>query len=172
MICIGNIPYQITSPLLFKIWEEALTFRKTVLTVQKEVAERLLAQPGGKTFGLLTLKAQYFSEPKIEFEVPRQRFQPPPRVDSAVVSFKPLPRCYPPEREQRFFALLNGAFSQRRKTIINSIVGSPQFAVNKTDLLSALEACGMDPKGRAETFPLEDYHALFEALEPIAPPDE
>ena len=97
---------------------------------------------------------------------PRRHFRPPPRVDSSVVSLKPRrPLRYAGEQQQRFFTLINAAFAQRRKTVVNSIVNSRHFHVEKPDLTAALERCDIDPGWRAERLSLAQYYSLFDTLE-------
>ena len=164
-VIIGNIPYQITSPLLFKIWESGISARKVVFMMQKEVAERMISKPG-KSEGVLSLKTSYFCEAKIEFEVDRKSFLPPPRVDSAVVSLQPHTTLkYQSDQQKKFFSLINGAFSQKRKTIVNSLTNSPPFPIEKAILLDALEKCAIDPQIRAEKLNLEKFHQLFQELQ-------
>ncbi|MBN1517252.1 ribosomal RNA small subunit methyltransferase A [Candidatus Sumerlaeota bacterium] len=165
LVIVGNIPYQITSPLLFKIWECGLPWRRAVLMVQKEMAERLTAERGTGDHGILTLKGRYFAETDILFDVGRRAFDPPPRVDSAVIVMTPREdQPYDETTRQRFFTLINGAFAQKRKTIVNSLCGSPPFPIEKEQLLAALERCGIDPQARAQTLTLDDFQRLFAAL--------
>ena len=171
LLIVGNIPYQITSPLLFKIWQGKPVPRKVVFTMQREVAERLTCGPGTKNFGVLTIKADYYCTSRIEFEIGSKQFVPPPKVDSAVVSLTPHARTrYSGETEQKYFALINSAFAQRRKTIVNTLLGSPPFPIEKDGLLAALEECGIDPGVRAETIAVEKFQQLFDNLNRLSAP--
>lgn len=166
LVVIGNIPYQITSPLLFKLWESGLRYRRAVLLVQKEFAERMASDPGRKQYGVMTLKAAYFGETRIRFAVGPKRFDPPPRVESSVIEHIRHPEDrYDSERRARYFKFINGCFSQKRKTLVNSLIGSPPFPIEKPLLLDALDRVGVMPESRAEMLPIETFYELFETIE-------
>ena len=165
LVIAGNIPYQITSPLVMKILESGLGWRRMVLMVQKELAMRLTAPPGGKETSAISLKIRYFCETSVLRTVKSQAFRPPPRVDSAIAIFTPREeQPFSVERRREFFRLLEGAFSQRRKTILNSLGHALAGGVSRKQLAEELESVGIDPGLRAENITLEQYYGLFERL--------
>lgn len=156
--CCANLPYYITTPIIFAILEKRLPMERLVVMVQKEVAERMAAKPGSKDYGALSVAIQYFTEPEIAFIVPPSSFIPAPSVDSAVIVCKR--RSTPPVEvcdENLFFRVVKAAFSLRRKMLSNSLknMGIKGEQVNKW-----LELAGVDGKCRAETLSLEDFAAL------------
>ncbi|NOY64570.1 MAG: ribosomal RNA small subunit methyltransferase A [Nitrospirae bacterium] len=156
---VANIPYYITTPIIFKLLERDVKLVTATLTVQKEVAERIIATPGGKDYGILSLMVQYYTEPAILFHISRKVFVPPPKVDSAVIHLKR--RDQPPvlvSDENVFFRVIRTAFSQRRKTLSNALK-----PLNK-DIKLILEELGIDPIRRAETLTMEDFARIAEAL--------
>ena len=162
---IGNLPYYITTPILLGIFEKNVPAESITVMVQKEVAERICASAGGKDYGVLSICLQYYADCSYVLDVPAEYFSPRPKVDSAVVHMTlKKERLLAPEEEQQFFALVKKAFSQRRKTLLNSLVGycpAPGAApVQKEDILKALAACGIDEKRRPETLSIEEFAAL------------
>lgn len=160
--CCANLPYYITTPIIFAILEKRLPMERLVVMVQKEVAERMAAKPGSKDYGALSVAIQYFTEPEIAFIVPPSSFIPAPSVDSAVIVCKR--RSTPPVEvcdENLFFRVVKAAFSLRRKMLSNSLknMGIKGEQVNKW-----LELAGVDGKRRAETLSLEDFAALTNTL--------
>ncbi|MDA8326298.1 MAG: 16S rRNA (adenine(1518)-N(6)/adenine(1519)-N(6))-dimethyltransferase RsmA [Nitrospiraceae bacterium] len=151
---VANIPYHITTPIIFRLLEEK-SLRSMTLTIQKEVAQRIAAAPGSKSYGVLSLAVQYRADPKLAFIIPRGAFRPVPKVDSACIHLEiyggPRVRV---DDEGLLFALIRGAFAQRRKTIENGIkrlCPAPR---------AALSRAGIDPKRRPETLSLEDFARL------------
>jgi 16S rRNA (adenine1518-N6/adenine1519-N6)-dimethyltransferase len=157
---IGNLPYSLTSPILAKAIEERP--QRMVFMVQKEVAERLLAQPGGRDYGAISVLAQYHTEAKRVCDVSREVFMPRPNVDSMVLRFDPRDNARDDTETVRLmFRLVKAGFSMRRKTLRNSL---GKLGVPEETLLSALEAVGVDPGLRAETLAPRRYYAIAEAL--------
>jgi 16S rRNA (adenine1518-N6/adenine1519-N6)-dimethyltransferase len=160
----GNIPYYLTTPLITRL----LTLyqpivRRIYLMVQKEVADRLEANPGTKDYGALTLCAKYYSTVKRVVEVPARCFKPRPKVDSAFIELtlkNPLPLAQGQERA--FFRLVKAIFQSRRKVITNSLksLGKDILVVEK-----ALKNVGLDPQVRGETLAIEKMMELSAALE-------
>lgn len=162
----GNIPYNLTTPLIMKILECHLKFRRMVLMVQKEVAVRLTTQAHKSDTSSITLKTQYFCETSMLRLIPSNLFHPAPKVDSAIVLFEPrqsLP--YDEQIRREFFHFLDGAFSQKRKTILNSLGNSLQGKIGRAELAEILETSGINPMSRAENITLESFHKLFENVE-------
>ena len=154
----ANLPYYITTPIIFALLEKRLPMERLVAMVQKEVAERMAAQPGGKEYGALSVAIQYYTEPEIAFIVPPTSFIPAPAVDSAVIVCKR--REKPPVEvcdEGLFFRVVKAAFSLRRKMLSNSL---KNMGIKSEQVAKWLELAGVDGKRRAETLSLEDFAKL------------
>ena len=154
----ANLPYYITTPIIFALLEKRLPMERLVAMVQKEVAERMAAQPGGKEYGALSVAIQYYTEPKIAFIVPPTSFIPAPAVDSAVIVCKR--REKPPVEvcdEGLFFRVVKAAFSLRRKMLSNAL---KNMGIKSERVAKWLELAGVDGKRRAETLSLEDFAKL------------
>ena len=174
---VGNLPYYITTPILLGILEKNVPAESITVMVQKEVAERIVAAPGGggRDYGVLSISLQYYADCSYVLDVPAEYFSPRPKVDSAVVHMiLKKERLLAPQEEPQFFALVKKAFSQRRKTLINSLAGfsadlsaAPLAPLTKEQLLSALSAAGIDPKRRPETLSIEEFAALSRALQGV-----
>ena len=165
---VANIPYNITSPILIRLLEHKSLFVSITLMVQKEVAERLVAAPDTAAYGSLSVFTQYQATVAMAGIVPRGAFFPPPRVDSAVVHLVPRPR--PPvsvPSDAAFFRVSRAVFGQRRKTLANALAGASPGGFDKSDVLAALAATGIDGVRRGETLNLEEIAALVRAL-PVA----
>ncbi len=156
-LVVANIPYYITSALLRHLLENTPRPRRVVLTVQKEVAERICAAPGD--LSLLALSVQVYGQPSIAAKIPAGAFHPAPKVDSAVVRIDLFPSPFIPySLLDTFFALAKAGFGQRRKQLRNSLAsglkGSP------AEIESTLRAAGIDPRRRAETLSLDEWREL------------
>lgn len=154
----ANLPYYITTPLIMRLLEEHLPLDTIVVMVQKEVADRMVAPPGGKDYGALSVAVQYYTEPRIAVKVSRGAFLPPPDVDSAVVAMKL--RAEPPVDAPReaFFRVVKAAFGQRRKTLGNALSGG--LSIEKARVQDALSQAQIDPSRRGETLSLEEFATL------------
>jgi len=158
---VANIPYYITTPIIFRLFEHRKRLVSITITVQKEVAERIVAGPGGKEYGVLSLMVQYYGRPELKFIVPRGAFRPVPGVDSAVIHIEIFKR--PPvsvKDEDLFFKVVKAAFSRRRKTVANALRPILKSPIRKEILLSA----GIDPSRRPETLSIEEFARLADAL--------
>jgi 16S rRNA (adenine1518-N6/adenine1519-N6)-dimethyltransferase len=156
---VSNIPYYITTPIVFRLLEAKGNLESMTLTIQKEVAERIAAAPGGKDYGVLSIMVQYHAMPEMQFIIPKEAFRPAPKVDSAVLYMKILEKpSVEVEDEEMFFRVVKTAFSQRRKTLSNSLKG---FGGNIKELLTA---AGIDPGRRPETLSLEEFARLSDLL--------
>jgi 16S rRNA (adenine1518-N6/adenine1519-N6)-dimethyltransferase len=154
---IANIPYYITSAIIRHLMENLPRPKRVVLTIQKEVAQRICAEPGDMS--LLALSVQVFGEPAIAFEIPSNAFFPEPNVDSAVIKLDAYPEpVIPSERLDFFFRLAKAGFSQRRKTLRNSLSGG--LSISPSDAENLLQSSGIDPKRRAETLSLSEWTLL------------
>lgn len=162
---VGNLPYQITSPLLFKLAAVKAALRLVVLMIQKEVAERLLAVPGQKDYGILSVLLDYHFKIIKLFSLSPNNFYPPPKVAATVLRLEP--RIYqPPAANDRLLALVvRTAFATRRKTLKNSLVAqAASFGAEPTLVLQGLTSLGIDPGRRAETLTVADYVSLTNFL--------
>lgn len=156
---VANIPYYITTPILFKLLEHRDRLRSVTVSLQKEVADRIAAGPGGKKYGVLSLMIQYYGKPRLEFVIPRGAFRPVPKVDSAVVHIEVLKRPSVTVKDERyFFRVIKTSFSQRRKTLQNSLkqLGG--------DVKEKIILAGIDPARRPETLSIEEFARLADVL--------
>ncbi len=161
-IVVANLPYYISTPLLFRLLAQGNRFARLVLMLQNEVADRLIAKPGSPDYGVLSVMAQYSANISKAFKVSPQCFRPRPEVDSAVVLLHTLaPRARQPEEEQRFTALVRAAFAHRRKTLVNSLKNEGYDSKHVEAALSTLQ---LSPSLRAETLALEQFLELARAL--------
>ena len=161
----ANLPYYITTPIIFALLEKKLPVERMVVMVQKEVAERMTAAPGGKEYGALSVAMQYYTEPELAFIVPPDCFIPRPSVDSAVVVCKN--RATPPVDvcdEKRFFKVVKAAFSLRRKMLSNAL---KNMGITAQQAQEWLALAGIDPKRRGETLSLQDFANLTNTFEKI-----
>lgn len=160
---VGNLPYYATSPLLFKLLETMPPFHTIVVMVQREVAQRIVASPGGKDYGVLSVNVQYRSKAEILFSVPPTVFIPRPEVHSAVVRLRPHPQPDAlPVSPSHMESVVRAAFSRRRKTIRNALRSA--FAADAVE--AALESAHIAGERRAETLSVEEFVQLAAALPP------
>jgi 16S rRNA (adenine1518-N6/adenine1519-N6)-dimethyltransferase len=161
---IGNLPYNISSPILEKLVENRHMLNRAVLMLQSELAGRLIANPGTKAFGAMTVFVQYHAHVSPLIHVPKEAFHPRPKVDSMVLEMD-FQRPYPErtEDEIKFRRVVRGAFAQRRKTLLNSLKNS-LASYSREEILAALERCDIDPRRRAETLTIGDFLRLTSAL--------
>jgi len=156
-VVVANIPYYITSAVIRHLLESKSKPRRIVLTIQKEVAERICAKPGDMS--LLALSVQVYGKPRIAARIPAEAFFPPPKVDSAVlcVDIYPTPRIKP-ELLNTFFKLIKAGFSQKRKTLRNSL--SAGLRISPANAVDMLTRANVDPQRRAETLSIEEWEKL------------
>jgi len=186
---VANIPYYITTPIIFRLLElnrrrlihtqeatkiippcpplekggrgdfQVNNLKSMTLSVQKEVAERIIANPGGKDYGVLSLMVQYYAKPRVEFIIPKGAFRPVPKVDSAVVHIKVLEQPFVLVKDKEFFfRVIKTAFSQRRKMLSNSLKSIHE------DVKERLTESGIDPERRPETLSIEEFARLSDIL--------
>ena len=162
----ANLPYYITTPILMALLERHLPITRMVTMVQKEVAERMVAGPGSKTYGALSVAVQYYTEPEIVLNVPPRSFIPAPEVDSVVIACKvrETPAVDVME-EKMFFRVVKAAFGQRRKTLANALCGG---GFPKEQVRDAMERAGIDPTRRGETLSLAEFAQLADEFSKIA----
>jgi len=161
-LVVANIPYYITSAIMRHLLDSNFLPERLVLTVQKEVAERICALPG--EMSLLALSVQIFGRPTIAAHIPSEAFYPPPEVDSAVVCVEVFPEpLVLSTHTDRVFRLAKAGFSQKRKTLRNSLSGGMGWNKDKTEQL--LLSSGIDPLRRAETLSIEEWLKLEKSSE-------
>ena len=162
---IGNLPYNISSPVLFKLMEAADCLQEAVLMVQDEVAQRVLAGPGTKDYGILSVMVAYHSECRRVMRVKPSQFHPPPKVDSQVISlwFRDC-QLTPKVERSCLVQTVKAAFSHRRKTLRNSLLASTFGNLTADFVSDALEEASIEPRRRAESLTLEEFLRLAEAL--------
>jgi 16S rRNA (adenine1518-N6/adenine1519-N6)-dimethyltransferase len=160
---VANLPYNISSPVLFRLMECRALFSRLVLMLQKEVGDRLTASAGCADYGVTTLLLGLWFDMRREFIVPPGCFHPRPKVDSVVVSFVPLakPRIEV-GNEETFRRVVKGAFAMRRKTLLNCLKVSG--LVEPDELRRVLDACGIDGQRRGETLSLEEFASLSRCI--------
>lgn len=166
IMVVANLPYYVTTPILFKLLEEQLPIRGIVVMLQKEVADRIAAAPGTKDYGSLSIALQYYTEAETVMIVPRTVFVPQPNVDSAVIRLtKREEPAVTVQDEAFFFEVVRASFAQRRKTLMNNLVNNLQGIPKDKDLLEQmLQEAGIDPKRRGETLTIEEFGRLSDAL--------
>ena len=157
---VANLPYSVTTPALLKLLDENAPILSATLMVQKEVAERMMADPGTKAYGALSLAVQYRAEISVAANVPRNCFIPRPEVDSQVVHLQCFPE--PPVRTEDpelMFRLIRASFNERRKTLVNGLANG-KIGYTKEEITRAVEALGKGEAVRGETLSLEDFARL------------
>lgn len=160
---LGNIPYNISTPILLKIVEYHRLVSCAVLMLQREVADRLLAGPGSREYGALTVAISYRARLRRVAVVSPGSFQPPPRVQSAIVRLEMLEEPAVTVRDEEFFfKVVRGAFQQRRKVLANSLADN--LDLPKEKIARAMETAGIPPKARPEDLSIEEFGRLSEAL--------
>jgi 16S rRNA (adenine1518-N6/adenine1519-N6)-dimethyltransferase len=158
----GNLPYYITSPILHRLFAQRESIRSMGLLMQREVAERLTAEPGTRDYGYLTVATQIFSQPRIALAIPPGAFSPAPKVQSSLVAFRMKAKFdrWPREKGDQFLEFVKRCFAQKRKNLLNNLGGM----YHRTQLLKAFEAAGKQPNMRAEELSLDGFAAIFESL--------
>ena len=159
---VANLPYYVTTPIIVKLLKENYNFKSLTIMIQKEVAERMNAEPGNKDYGALSLLVQYYCNTSIIRKVPPQCFIPRPKVDSIVIR---LDRLQKPkvkvDNEKLFFDIIRSSFNMRRKTLWN---GVKNVGLSKESLELAFEEAGVDPKRRGETLTIEEFAILSDKI--------
>jgi len=159
---VANLPYYITTPIIFKLFENSTKLESLTIMVQKEVAERICSSVGGKEYGILTIMTQFYGNSKITRIVKRQMFHPQPNVDSAILHIQIEPNKFPKIDKIKFSKFVKACFAMRRKTLLNNL-GS---IYNKDGLKTILDEKTL--ARRAESFTLEEFVDLFEKCQKIA----
>lgn len=155
---IGNLPYYITTPILEKLIINKDKFDSIFITVQKEVAQRLCAKPGGKDYGSISCYVQFHMRPDILFQISKRAFYPQPEIDSTFLRLDLLQN--PPVQvndSDKLFGIIRSAFGKRRKTVLNSLLSCRVLNLNKAELGTLLTRAGIKPNARPEQLSLEDF---------------
>jgi 16S rRNA (adenine1518-N6/adenine1519-N6)-dimethyltransferase len=162
---VANLPYNISTPVIFRLLESRDAMTHLTLMLQREVAQRINAPSGGKDYGPLSIFTQLYTSPKILMRVPPQAFYPRPKVESALVGFTILDHPRVAIGDTEFFhAVVRASFAQRRKTILNSLKNAPMALGSREEIEKVLKGVGIDPRRRAETLDLTEFKDLAEAL--------
>lgn len=158
---ISNLPYYITTPILFHFLESPVFFSRLIVMMQAEVAERVVAPVNSADYGVLSIASRLYADVDIVHRVPSTCFVPRPKVDSCIVRFRSRRDVHDNGSEARFvLKVTRAAFSQRRKTLRNSLANSSNFGAPKEAVLDALEGAGIDPERRPQTLDIEDFRRL------------
>ncbi|MFS9371504.1 16S rRNA (adenine(1518)-N(6)/adenine(1519)-N(6))-dimethyltransferase RsmA [Streptococcus infantis] len=163
---VANLPYYITTPILMHLIESGIPFSEFVVMMQREVADRISAQPNTKAYGSLSIAVQYYMTAKVAFIVPRTVFVPAPNVDSAILKMVRRPEpAVAVEDEKFFFKVSKASFIHRRKTLWNNLTGYfGKTEEVKDKLTRALDQAGLSPSVRGEALGLEEFASLADAL--------
>lgn len=162
---VANLPYYITTPILMGLFESHVPMESVTVMVQKEVAQRMQALPGGKDYGALSLAVQFYAEPYIVANVPPNCFMPRPKVGSAVIQ---LVRYEEPpvqvDNEKLMFRLIRASFNQRRKTLVNGLKNSQELDFSKEEIEKAMAETGIPVNVRGEALTLAEFADLANAF--------
>lgn len=163
-VACANLPYYITTPAITALLESRV-FETITVMVQREVAQRICAQPGTAAYGAFSIYVQYWAQPEILFDVPANCFVPQPKVDSAVLQLTPLAQpAVVVQDEKLFFALVRAAFNMRRKTLVNALVPLLGGRLDKAGIAALLESVGLDARVRGERLSLQEFAALADKV--------
>ena len=164
LLIVGNLPYNISAPLLFRLMEQADCVRKAILMLQREVARRLVASPGSKDYSLLSVMLAMRARAEVRLEVGHRAFRPVPKVESAMVELSFEDTCrYPVQDERMFSRVVRAAFGQRRKMLRNSLLGL-MYQGERTELEKITARTAIDLRRRPETLTPEEFVLLSDAF--------
>lgn len=162
VVC-ANLPYYITSPVIMKLLESKLPIKAITVMVQKEAAQRMCAKVGSRESGAVTVAVNYYAKPSMLFGVSAGSFMPAPKVDSAVMRLDVLSQPPIEADEKKFFSVVKAAFSQRRKTVANSL--SSGLGIEKSEVIAMLENSGIPTNARAEKLSMQNFADIANCLE-------
>lgn len=163
---VANLPYYITTPIIMNLFENEFNVSSMTLMIQKEVASRITAEPGSKDYGALNVAVNYYSKPSVVCTAPPHCFVPQPKVTSTVINldvYETPP--YETRDKEKFFKIVKSVFSQRRKTLVNSVMNSPYIKAEKENVLDCLNKMGLDEKIRGEKLTINQLVELSNILE-------
>ncbi|HEY6490774.1 MAG: 16S rRNA (adenine(1518)-N(6)/adenine(1519)-N(6))-dimethyltransferase RsmA [Terracidiphilus sp.] len=162
LLVVGNLPYYITSPILLKLAASHAALESAVLMMQREVADRVAAEPRSRDYGLLSLTAQLYGPVEILFTLPPGAFSPPPKVHSTVIRWRFAPRMMELGIEEAgFLRFVRTAFAQKRKTLVNNLRAA---GLQPAAIQNALGRVGIEAQARAESLPMESFAALWKEI--------
>ena len=162
IIVYGNLPYYVTSPVMERIFRDTSAIKRAYFIIQKEVGDRIVAVPGTRNMGRLSLYVQYYADPKIMFGIAKESFYPVPKVESVFLKLEmPAGRMVPVKDEEIFFRAIKSAYTQRRKRVLNSLSGT---GIAKPVLRGVLNKAKIDPGARAENLYLDDFARLANTI--------
>lgn len=162
---VANLPYYITTPIIMELFESRVPLANVTVMVQKEVADRMKAEPGSKDCGALSLAVQYYAKPYIAAFVPPNCFMPRPNVGSAVIRLDCLAKTPVEVKDEKLmFRLIRASFNQRRKTLQNGIANSAELSFSKTQVAEAIAKAGFDSNVRGEKLGLSEFARLADVL--------
>lgn len=162
---VANLPYYITTPILMGLFESHVPLKSVTVMVQKEVAQRMKAEPGTKDYGALSLAVQYYAQPEIVANVPANCFMPRPKVGSAVICLK----CHKEpavsvKDEKLMFEVIRASFNQRRKTLVNGLYHFPGIHLSKEQIQEMIKMLGLPEQVRGETLTLAQFAAVSDCI--------
>ena len=162
---VANLPYYITTPIVMDLLEKNNIIKSMTIMIQKEVADRMQAEPGNSDYGALSVAVQYYSDVSVDMIVQPSCFMPKPKVASAVITLKlrdkpPVDVC----DKKLYFKLVKCAFGQRRKTLLNTLCNQGGFDISKEEMTKIINSAGLDEKIRGEAMSLEDFARLTECV--------
>lgn len=163
---VANLPYYITTPVLMGLFECGVDPVQVTVMVQKEVASRIMAEPGSENYGAITLAIRYYAEPELAANVPPNCFMPRPTVGSAVLNLRCFGDQKPvrPKDEELMFSLIKAAFGQRRKTLVNSLEHGTSLGLGKEEIRSAIIKLGLSENVRGEELSLTQFAELSDII--------
>lgn len=163
---VGCLPYYITTPIIECLIDNRLSIKYVVMVVQKEFADRILAEPGAKDYSSLSCFIQYYTRPKHIYKIKRTSFYPSPDIDSSLVRLDILDRPSVEAKDDgALFKVIRGSFNQRRKSIINSLSREEVLGIPKERLISILEKIAVDPASRPESLSLADFARIANSID-------
>ena len=162
----ANLPYYITTPIIMKVLEECNRVFSMTVMIQKEVAERMVAKPGGKDYGALSVAVQFYTEPKIICHAEPHCFMPQPKVASTVINLRVLDKpSVDVKNKKLFFEIVKSAFGQRRKTLLNALSKSPYISIEKEEIAKAIEFAQLPLDIRGERLTLNEFAKIADYIE-------
>ncbi len=162
---VGNLPFYITSPLIFYLLEQRKAIDSILITLQKEVAERILAQPGTRDYGAISIGVRYYTKTSYEGTIKEAQFWPRPKVDAGIISLKVLDTpSIRVKDEELFFKVVRSSFEKRRKMILNSLEQARSLGLKKDALLKAFQDAGIDYRRRPEEFSIEEFARISDLV--------
>ncbi|MBR5614103.1 MAG: 16S rRNA (adenine(1518)-N(6)/adenine(1519)-N(6))-dimethyltransferase RsmA [Clostridia bacterium] len=163
---VANLPYYITTPIIMGFLENEIPVSSLTVMIQKEVAERMVASPGGKDYGALSAAVQFYTRPKLVCRAEPHCFMPQPKVASVVIRLEVLDKPGAHVKNREFmFSVIKSAFGQRRKTLVNALSKSPYINIGKDLIIEVLDVLGIDQNIRGEKLGLEEFAKISDLLE-------